>query len=134
MPDTAPFVQKLETISPAFATDAEGSSPAMEAPFAGTISAVTYTPEAAITGVDTNTRRLELINRGQAGAGTTVVATLQFDDGVDGVANDEKALALSGTAANLVVAAGDILELVSTAPGTGLADPGGRVQVTISRS
>jgi hypothetical protein len=52
--------------------------------------------------------------------------------GVNAVAFDEKAITLSATASDLVVAAGDVLVWVSTAVGgTGLADPGGQVQVEI---
>jgi hypothetical protein len=47
---------------------------------------------------------------------------------------DETAIPLSGTPANLVVAAGDELQWQSTHVGTGIADPGGRVEVTFNRS
>jgi hypothetical protein len=94
---------------------------------------VQYVPEAAITGANTNTRSMTLFNKGQAGAGTTTVATLQFDSGVNAAANDEKAVTLSGTAANLDLAAGDTLLWRSLHIGTGQADPGGLVRVTVTR-
>jgi hypothetical protein len=99
---------------------------------AGTVSAVTYSTVTAITGANTNTRSVSLVNKGQAGAGSTVIATLQFNSGVNTVASDETTITLSGTPANLVVAAGDILQWQSTAVGTGIADPGGLVCVTVS--
>jgi hypothetical protein len=105
-----------------------------EAPFAGTVSEVTYTPAAALTGANTNSRTLNLYNRGTAGTGTTLVATLALVSGVNLVDNDEKAITLSGTAANLVLAEGDVLEWESLAVGTGIADPGGVVQVTVNRT
>lgn len=99
---------------------------------AGTVSAVTYSTVTAITGANTNTRSVSLVNKGQAGAGTTVIATLQFNSGVNTTASDEKTITLSSTAADLVVAAGDVLQWQSTAVGTGIADPGGLVSVTIA--
>lgn len=105
-----------------------------EAPWAGVVTDVTYTPEANITGAATNHRRFRIVNRGQAGAGSTVIAELAMDSGVNATAGDERAIALSGTAANLVVAAGDILAWESAAINTGITDPGGLVQVTLSRT
>jgi hypothetical protein len=47
-----------------------------EAPFNGTMTEAGVIPEAALVASDTLTRTLTLYNRGQAGAGTTVMATL----------------------------------------------------------
>lgn len=99
---------------------------------AGTVSAVTYATVTAITGANSNTRSVSLVNKGQAGAGTTTIATLQFNSGVNTTASDEKTITLSSTAADLVVAAGDVLQWQSAAVGTGIADPGGLVNVTIA--
>lgn len=104
------------------------------APWAGTVTEVTYAADTAITGADTNSRTLSLINKGGAGSGTTAVASLALVNGVDCAAFDEKALTLSGTAAHLVVAAGDALAFKSAVVGTGIADPGGTVKVVLSRS
>lgn len=109
---------------------------ALEAPFTGKVAEVTYTAVAAVTGAASPaSRTLSLINRGQAGAGSTVIASLALVSGVNLVAFDERALTLSSTAADLVVTAGDILEFRS-APvgGTGLVDPGGSVSVTFERN
>jgi hypothetical protein len=100
------------------------------APRDGTVTAVTYTTVTAITGANTNTRSVSLVNKGQAGVGAVVVATLQFDSGVNTVAADEKAITLSATPANLLLVAGDVLQWQSTAVGTGIADPGGLVAVS----
>jgi hypothetical protein len=105
------------------------------APFAGVVSAVAYAPEAAMTGAAVNHRRLRLVNRGQSGSGTAVVAELLFSSGaVTAAAGDARALTLSGTGANLVVAAGDVLAWESTPIGTGMTDPGGLVEVSITRT
>lgn len=104
------------------------------AEFNGTVTAVTYTPDGTITGAATNNRTVQLVNKGQTGVGATVVASLNFANGTNAPAGDEKAITLSGTPANLVVAAGDVLEWQSNAVGTGIADPGGLVRVTIERT
>lgn len=111
-------------------------SDAIEAPFTGKVAGVTYTAIAAVTGAASPaSRTLSLINKGQAGAGTTVVASLALVSGVNLVAFDEKDVTLSATAADLVVTAGDILEYRSAAVGgTGLVDPGGTVSVTFERN
>lgn len=103
-------------------------------PHRGTVSSVTFTPNAAITGAATNHRAIRVRNRGAAGAGTTVIAELAFDTGVNATAFDEKTIPLSATPANLVVAEGDVLEVFSDAIGTGIADPGGTVKVLIDRT
>lgn len=131
---TAPLTRVIEEGVPAAATAASDDTLIGQAPFAATVTAVEYVPEAAITGAATNTRRVELVNKGQAGTGTTAVASLQFDSGTNATANNEVAVTLSGTAANLVLAAGDTLQWRSIAVGTGLADPGGVARVTLSRS
>lgn len=135
MPDSAPLVRKLEAATEALGATANGDTIVGEAPFAGTVTGVSYTPEANITGAASPaSRTFSLINKGQDGNGTTVVATLAMVGGVNALDFDELALTL-GVAANLIVAAGDVLAFNSLAVGgTGLADPGGKVEVTISRS
>lgn len=104
------------------------------APFTGKVTAVSYTPEAAATGDNTNARTFTLVNKGQAGVGTTVIATLALTTGVNLVAFDEKAATLSVTASDLVVTQGDELAWVSTHTGTGVVDPGGAVIVKGNRA
>lgn len=104
------------------------------AEYNGTVTQVTYTPDGTITGAATNNRTVQLVNKGQSGAGSTVVASLNFASGTNATAADEKTIPLSGTPANLIVAAGDVLEWQSNAVGTGIADPGGLVKVTIDRN
>lgn len=98
----------------------------------GVVASVTYSPVTAITGANTNTRSVSLVNKGQAGAGVVVVATLQFNLATDAAAATPKTVTLSATPANLVVAAGDVLQWQSTAVGTGIVDPGGLVGVSTS--
>lgn len=98
----------------------------------GTVSAVTYTPVTAITGANTNTRSVSLVNKGTDGTGTAVIATIQYNSGVNAAASDESTVTLSATPANLLVTAGQVLQWQSTHIGTGIADPGGLVAITIS--
>ncbi|HEX8781158.1 MAG TPA: hypothetical protein VF728_08345, partial [Nocardioides sp.] len=103
-------------------------------PFAGTVTGASFTPEANITGNTTETRTLTIVNKGADGDGTTVVATLAFTTGVNATDFNESAFTLSAVADATDVAAGDILAFASTHGGsTGLADPGGLVQVEITR-
>lgn len=127
-------VQKLRQPVPAVTIAATTATNVGEVDTAGRVTSVSYIPAAAVTGAASpDSRTLTLVNKGQAGSGTTNVATLALVAAVNLVANDEKAITLNGTAANLVVAAGDVLQWVSTAVtgGGGLVDPGGTVQVEI---
>lgn len=132
---SAPLVRIIEQDVPAVSTAGNSDDSVIaQVPFAGTVTAVQYVPEAAITGAATNNRTVSLVNKGQAGTGTTTIATLTFGSGTNATANNEVAVTLSGTAADLVVAEGDTLLWRSVANGTGIADPGGMARVTISRS
>lgn len=129
----APLALYPSASLPAVATGTDSDVAVFIAPFDCVVTGVTYTPNATITGANSNTRALRLRNKGLTGAGSTVVAELQFDSGVNATAFDEKAITLSGTAANLNLAAGDVLALFSDAVGTGLADPGGLLRVSVGR-
>ena len=134
MADTAPYVQVLTAPVPAVSTAGNDDDTVIaQAPFNCTVTAVEYVPEAAITGAATNNRTVSLVNKGATGSASTTVATLTFDNGVNASANNEKAITLSGTAANLNLDAGDTLQWRSVHVGTGITDPGGLVKVTISR-
>jgi hypothetical protein len=110
------------------------TSVTVRAPFAGTVTGVSYVPVAAITGANTNSRTLSAINHFQNGAGSTAVATLAMISGVNAAAFDEKAITLTASATDKVVAAGDIIELKSLSVGSGIADPGGQFLVSFARA
>lgn len=135
MSSKAPLIRAMEENVPAVAAASDKDTVIGEAEFAGTVTAVTYTPDAQLNGANTESRTLSLINKGADGNGTTVVATKAFVSAVNANDFDATTITLSATPANLVVAAGDILSWNSLHVGsTGLADPGGKVRVTISRS
>jgi hypothetical protein len=132
---TSPFsVAQTAIVGPQATAGSDLNTNILIAKRAGVVTSVTYSTVTAITGANTNTRSVTLVNKGQSGAGTTAIATLQFNSGVNTTASDEKTITLSSTAADLVVAAGDVLQWQSTHVGTGIADPGGLVSVTIADS
>ena len=135
MADLAPNTRTYRAQCPALTILATGVYP-IKVTEAGVVSSVSYSPTAAVTGAASPaSRTLNLINKAQDGTGSTVVATLALVGGVNLVAFDEKAITLSATPANLVVAAGDVLQWQSIAVGgTGLVEGGGEVEVQISRT
>lgn len=135
MADSAPLVRVIDANVPAVSTAGNDDDTIVgQAPFNCTVTAVEYVPEAGITGAATNHRTFSLVNKGAAGSGSTTVASLAFDSGsVTATANNERAITLSGTAANLDLTAGDTLLWRSVHIGTGITDPGGLVRVTVAR-
>lgn len=132
---TAPLVRVIEADVPSVGTAGNDDDTIVgQAPFDCTVTSVEYIPEAAITGAATNNRTVSLINKGQAGSGTTVVASLNFDNGVNASAANERAITLSATAADRVLAAGDTLLWRSLHILTGITDPGGLIRITLSRN
>lgn len=122
----------LKTTVPAQGTaGATQQQPLGEAQYAGTVTEVTIIPKAGVTANGTNFRTIRVLNKGPAGAGSTVIASLALDSpGTDDLtAYDEKTIPLSGTPA---VAAGDVLSVDETVAGTGLAHGGYDVQLSYS--
>lgn len=137
MPSGTPIAARLENDVPAQSSaNAAQDKVIGESPVAGVVTSVTITPEAAVTAHATNYRTFRVVNKGQAGAGTTVVATFATDtvSTDDLAAFDEKEIPLSGTAANLVVAEGDILAADETVAASGVAHSGYNITVEIARS
>jgi hypothetical protein len=135
MPDTTPLIRTYRATVPAVAAGSDSERNVVDVEFAGTVSSVVYAPDTVLTGANTDSRTIVLVNKGQSGSGTAIVATKAFTSGVNAAADDETTITLSGTAGNLVVAAGDILAWQSTHVGsTGLADPGGMAVIAITRS
>mgnify|MGYP001136616881 CR=1 FL=1 len=131
---TAPLIRSYSLPVGALGATTSATPAIARAPFAGVVSAVRYAPVANITGADSNTRTLTLVNKCQDGNGTTSVASLPLVSGTNLTDYNETDLTLSGTPANLVVAEGDILAWSSVYTASGLADPGGLVTIEITRS
>jgi hypothetical protein len=135
MPESTPRVDKYSAVIAATAANADFEVVICEAPYAGTLTSASYVTDTAVTGANTDSRTAQVINKGQAGSGTTVMASKAFLSGTNATAFDETALTLSSTAADLVVAEGDVITFKSLhVGGTGLADPGGTAWIEITRA
>ena len=85
--------------------------------------------DAAITGAATNHVAFGVVNKGDDATGTAAVTAVKaYDNGVNAAAFVPEELTL-GTEAARKVAAGDVVVLARTTPGTGLATPGGVVEI-----
>lgn len=133
--EAAGFTKVEERTVAAVAANADAERNVLTVPWAGTVTNVTYSPDSVLTGANTDSRTVVLVNKGQSGSGTTVVATKAFTSGVNAPADDITTITLSVVAGATTVAAGDVLAWQSTHVGsTGLADPGGLVTVELSRT
>lgn len=128
----APLKKRFYLRNPDLAAGSSDELIVCTAPFAGTLTEAYYIPEAAITGADTNTRKLTVYNRKTDNSGTAVMAQLQFNSGVNAGAKQRKTIPL-GAAVDRTVAEGDVITFASDAVGTGLADPGGTVELVFDR-
>lgn len=97
--------------------------PVWQAPLKCQITAVKFVPSANITANGTNYSTYTL-TRYTAGASGATVATRAWS-ATDSVAETPEALTLSGTAANLLLAADDTLSVVKTHAASGLTIPDG---------
>jgi hypothetical protein len=102
--------------------------------FAGTVKSVKLLADTAF-GQATNYSSLDVKNKGQAGSGTTSVASMAFNSTNTVSQWVPKALTLSATPANLNVVVGDALTLVKTHSGDGQALPTNLiVEVVVERT
>ena len=97
------------------------------APFDLKITAVKWIPAAAVAADGSNYFTLNLRNR-TTGAGAALAASRSYV-ATNSVAFVAEAMTLSGTAADKLVAEGDLLTVSKVNTGTGLAMPDGVVQV-----
>lgn len=134
MAERAPRMQQLDAEVQPLATNVDGVTVIGEIDEAGSIYDASFVPLADYTGAATNYRKYEIINKGQDGNGAVVLATLDLAAATSMSDFDEKPFVLTSTLADRNVVAGDQIVLNSTSPGTGLADPGGKVKVTIQRT
>lgn len=106
---------------------------AVVAPFDGVLKSAAYLADTAITGANTESRTVQVINKGSAGLGSDVMASKAFVSGANAVAFDETALTVDTAKDDFV--AGDVIAFKSLHVGTtGLADPGGSIRLVLSRS
>jgi hypothetical protein len=91
------------------------------APFNANVSAVQLILSATATGAATHYKHVKVINKGQAGAGDTVVAELAFSaNTIIATAALPKSIPLATTASQLMVTEGDVLAYCLSDVGNGL--------------
>lgn len=103
------------------AGDATTSHVVFEAPWDCEIHKLRIIPAAAVTGANTNTFHLNLINRGTDGSGTTEIANRDYVSGTNESAYVGRDLYAPSTP--LKVSKGNVLDLQRELVGTGLASP-----------
>jgi hypothetical protein len=129
------YLQGLHTVSGIYvpahaAATATEKLPVFEAPFDCYLRRVAFAPQAAVTGQDTNTTHINVLDGGAAGSGTTELATKELVNGTDLAALDyQDIFALTDTKVEL--SAGDIVLLQEEKVGTGLAVGQGFVLVSV---
>jgi hypothetical protein len=134
----APLERTVSADVPAVAATADTDTIIGTAPIAGVIAAARFIPVAVIDGTGgtvPNGRTWNLVNAGQDGNGTDILASM-FVGAFGPVVQDRDVIGLLLTASDppLTVAEGDVLIWQSAHNGTtGLADPGGVCEVVIAR-
>lgn len=122
---SGPAARKPETLALATVpTSAGATTDYLIVSEAGTLASVAFTSLAALAAHDTNYAAFTITNLGQSAAGTAVMLaataanTTKITGGTALTAKAVRNLTLTGTAADLVVAAGDVLEVTITGNGT----------------
>jgi hypothetical protein len=133
---SAPLTRDYTVTFPGIAATASDTYVITAAEFAGELAAAYLTADSNITGAASPaSRTYTIVNKGQDGNGTTVMATLALVSGVNPTDFNEEAFTLSAVEGATEFVQGDVIAVASTAVGgTGLADPGGAVRVTLSRT
>lgn len=99
-------------------------------PWDGRVVRVDLVPRAAIVANATNFATVTLQNKGPLGSGSTAMASRAWSAG-NSAAGTKESATLNGTPANREFKAGDVLQLVHSSAGTGLALPAIAVVVTV---
>lgn len=103
------------------AADATADHPVFRAPFACKVRGVKFVPGATLTGADTNSCYLRVINRGADGLGTTALGSTYFSSGTNATGGD--ASNLYAPASPLAIAQDVVLAIQREKIGGGLATP-----------
>jgi hypothetical protein len=109
------------------------SHPLFVAPQKCRVTLVDIIPQAAVTGDNSNTKQLNIVNRGSAGSGSTEVGNLDLTLAVNLVAMDLKNIPLAAAYLDPIgveLAAGDVLALEYEKTGNGVAMPDCISQIT----
>ena len=125
--DTPGVHDKIVAAPAHLAATATEIVPVFEAPVNCRITKVTFRPGAAVTGANTNTTHLNVIDMGVAGTGTSEKGNYDLISGNDLAAGEAKAL--YAPAGGLAVSQGNLIGLQFEKVGTGLTVPAGAVIV-----
>lgn len=91
------------------------------APLKCRVVGIEFVSDVAVTGDNTNTTNVNIVNKGAAGVGTTEVANKDFPTGTNAVAHDRNEVPLNATYVNGVdMAEGDTLTVQYEKVGTGV--------------
>lgn len=140
---THPYTETLRIPVPASSAVSDDLTTIIgKMPFDGEVTAVRLITKTGITGAATNNRAVAVVNKGAAGSGTTSIASLAFSAAtVTTTALVPKDITLStdpaandyGVYAQRRFSEGDVLVWTSTHVGTGIADPGGTIEIDIAK-
>lgn len=127
------YVRSQGFVPSVLAATATEAHPIFVAPFRCKIpvDGVNFVPQAAVTGDNSNTKNLNVVNKGAAGAGTTEVGHKDLTTGVDLVAFDKTAITLT---AATVLEAGDVLALQVEKVGTGVLLPNLHFEISFKKA
>ena len=101
--------------------DATEEQVIFRAPFRCRVQSVTVTPDADVTGDNSNRKNLNIVNKGSDGNGTTEVASLDLVTAVNLDQADGTVIPL--TAGEILLAEGDVLAVEIEQVGTGVTIP-----------
>ena len=118
--------RSTQAIDPVDAGDATEEQLIFVAPTKCTVKGVAITPDADVTGNDTNTKNLNVVNKGSDGTGSTEIANLDLATGTDLSEFDRTAISAS---LDVDLEAGDSLTLQIEQVGSGVAIPRSLVDV-----
>jgi hypothetical protein len=96
--------------------------PAFQAPYKLKINSVKIIPQANITGADTNNFKIQVLNKGTNGTGTTVIFEKEFANGTNASAFIETSIPLKSGASN-IVSKGEGISVKKLDQGTGMDCP-----------
>ena len=129
----APLIWELPADVPAQSGVTTGQQAVLgEVPESATLTEVAVVPGSAVTANTNNYRTFTVYNRGTVGTGTVSVASL--DTATTGFTDNDERLMTLATAANLILNAGDILEVVETTNSSGVAHGGYKITAKVSRT
>lgn len=107
------------------AATATESLAAFRSPCRAKLAAVKWVPLAAVTGQNTDTTNINIINRGTDGTGTTEIANVDFTSGVNASTHTAKSIYAPSAGSELQMSEGTVISATFEKVGTGLLLPAG---------